>query len=126
MPTARGDERSIGVPEQQKVTLDEDRWAEELSAFTKRNAGRRAALEVDDPELGAQAQEHDYPFLGAAYDRHDQRVELMLGDFVGVQRHLTRGIPHVQSIDILRDEHGRDWILRIGHGRGQTILTLDR
>ncbi|HSA55634.1 MAG TPA: universal stress protein [Gemmatimonadaceae bacterium] len=124
VPTVSADERPIGVPEQQKVSLAEERWAEELNAFTKRNAGRRAALEVDDPELGAQAQEHDYPFLGAAYDHHDRRVELMLGDFEGVQRHLTRGITNVRSIDVLRDEHGRDWILRISHGRGQTILTL--
>lgn len=126
VPTAGADDRTIGIPEHQKVTLAEERWAKELSAFTKRNAGRRAALEVDDPELGAQAQEHDYPFLGAAYDHHDQRVELMLGDFEGVRRHLTRGITNVRSIDLLRDEHGRDWILRIGHGRGQTMLTLAR
>lgn len=124
VPTLGADDRTIGIPERQKVTLAEERWAEELSAFTKRNAGRRAALEIDDPELGAQAQEHDYPFLGAAYDHHDQRVELMLGDFEGVQRHLTRGITNVRAIDVLRDEHGRDWILRIGHGKGQTILTL--
>lgn len=126
VPTLAADDRTIGVPEQQRVSVAEERWAEELSAFTKRNAGRRASLEVDDPEMGAQAQEHDYPFLGAAYDHHDKRVELMLGDFQGVQRHLTRGITHVRSIDVLRDEHGRDWILRIGHGRGQTILTLAR
>lgn len=126
VPTAGADDRTIGVPEGQRVALTEERWADELSAFSKRNAGRRAALEVDDPELGAQAQERDYPFLGAAYDRHDRRVELMLGDFEGVRRHLTRGITNVRSIDVLRDEHGRDWILRIGHGRGQTILTLDK
>jgi len=84
------------------------------------------SLEVDDPELGAQAQEHDYPFLGAAYDRHDRRVEIMLGDFKGVGRHLTRGIANVTAIDILQDENGRDWILRVVHGNGQTILTLAR
>ena len=101
-------------------------WAVELEAFTRRNVGRLASLEVDDPELGAQAQEHDYPFLGAAWDHHDERVEIMLGDFEGRRRHLTRGIGGVTGIDVLRDEHGRDMILRVAHGTGQTILSLNR
>ena len=108
----------------ERVTLDEAQWASELAAFTKRNAGRRASLEVDDLDLGAQRQEHDYPFLGIAYDRHDRRIEIMVGDFEGVFRHLTRSIGDVTSIDVLRDEHGRDCILRIAHGGAQTILTL--
>jgi hypothetical protein len=81
---------------------------------------------VDDPEIGAQAQEHDYPLLGVAYDHHDRRVEIMLGKFRGVDRHLTRSIGDVHSIDRLRDEHGRDSILRIAHGNGQTMLTFER
>ena len=98
----------------------------ELEAFTRRNIGRLASLEVDDPELGAQAQEHGYPFLGVAWDHHDERVEIMLGDFEGVGRHLTRGIGGVTAIDVLRDNHGRDWILRLAHGTGQTILSFTR
>jgi nucleotide-binding universal stress UspA family protein len=126
VPTGGSTERVDAWPPQGRVTVEEDRWASELDGFTKRNVGRRAALEVDDPELGAQAQEHDYPFLGATYDHHDRRVEIMLGDFKGVGRHLTRGIANVTSIDLLQDESGRDWILRIVHGNGQTILTLAR
>lgn len=126
VPTGSLGENVDAWPSADRVTLPQDAWAAELAAFTKRNAGRRAALEVDDPELGAQAQEHDYPFLGAAYDHHDQRVEVMLGDFTGVGRHLTRGISDVTAIDVLQDETGRDWILRIVHGNGQTILTLAR
>ena len=76
--------------------------------------------------MGAQAQEHDWPFLGATWDHHDERVEIMLGDFDGVGRHLTRGIAGVTGIDLLQDETGRDWILRIAHGRGQTLLSLKR
>jgi len=126
VPTGGLTEHADMWPPSDRVTLPQDQWAVELAAFTKRNAGRRAALEVDDPELGAQAQEHDYPFLGAAYDHHDRRVEIMLGDFAGVGRHLTRGIANVTAIDLLQDEQGRDWILRIVHGNGQTILTLAR
>jgi hypothetical protein len=49
-----------------------------------------------------------------------------VGDFEGVRRHLTRGIAGVTEIDVLSDETGRDWILRIAHPPGQTILTLKR
>ncbi len=126
VPAPLGGERLVTVPAQQRLSLAEAQWARELEAFTKRNAGRRATLEVDDPDFGSQTQEHDYPFLGAAYDHHDRRIELMLGDFEGVRRHLTRGISNVRAIDVLHDEQGRDWILRIRHGAGQTILMLAR
>jgi nucleotide-binding universal stress UspA family protein len=99
-------------------------WASQLDAFTRRNIGRRSSLEVDDPEIGAQAQEHDYPLLGAAFDTHDCRVELMLGELGDVGRHLTRGIGGVSRIDILKDDSGRDIALRIAHGFGQTLLTF--
>ena len=105
-------------------TLDRPEWTSQLDEFTRRNVGRRGVLEVDDPELGAQAQEHDYPFLGATYDRHDGRVELMLGELGDVQRHLTRGIGSVSGIDVLTNERGRDLALRIAHGAGQTLLTF--
>ncbi|MEO7966694.1 MAG: universal stress protein [Gemmatimonadaceae bacterium] len=107
-------------------SLPEHEWAALLEGFTRRNAGRMASLEVDDPEIGAQAQQHDYPFLGAAYDRHDKRIELMLGDMEGSRLHLTRGIGDVRRVDILKDAEGRERFLRIAHGAGQTIMTLVR
>ncbi len=115
----------VGVEEFAEGPDSEARWAEELTAFTRRNAGRRASLEVDDPDYGLLMQEHGYPLLGAAYDHHDKRVEIMLGDFEGTRRHLTRGISNVHSIDVLRDVSGRDRVLRVAHGRGQTLLTLE-
>lgn len=126
VPTGRIESRVAWPSTGDRVSIEQSHWAAELDAFTRRNVGRLAALEVDDPEMGAQAQEHDYPFLGAAWDHHDERVEIMLGDFEGVGRHLTRGIAGVTAIDVLKDETGRDWILRVAHGRGQTILTLKR
>lgn len=112
--------------DQNQRSLPRNRWADELQAFTHRNMGRKASIEVDDPEFGAQAQEFDYPLLGVTFDHHDQRVGIMVGDFKGTARHLTRGIGDVKSIEILRDATGRDWILRIAHGAGQTILTFNR
>jgi nucleotide-binding universal stress UspA family protein len=104
--------------------LDRPDWSKALNDFTRRNIGRRGTLEVDDPEIGAQAQEHDYPLLGAAYDQHDGRVELMFGELGEADRHLSRSIGHVNRIDVLEDEQGRDLALRIAHGVGQTLLTF--
>ena len=104
--------------------LDQPEWSHSLNEFTRRNIGRRGGLEVDDPEIGAQAQEHDYPLLGATYDPHDGRVELMFGELGDIDRHLTRGIGNVGRIDILTDDRGRDIALRIAHGAGQTLLTF--
>jgi nucleotide-binding universal stress UspA family protein len=104
--------------------LDRPEWSRALDEFTRRNVGRRGVLEVDDPEIGAQAQEHDYPLLGATYDRNDGRVELMFGELGDRDRHLSRSIGNVGRIDVLTDERGRDIALRIGHGAGQTLLTF--
>lgn len=126
VPAAPGSDRMVGVDEFTESSGSALHWDEELSAFTKRNAGRRTSLEIDDPDYGLLIQEHGYPLRGVAYDHHDQRVEIMLGDLEGTPRHLTRGIANVQSVDILRDSDGRDRVLRVAHGRGQTLLTLEQ
>ena len=99
-------------------------WATVLDEFTARNIGRRTALEVDDLDLGAQAQEHNFPFIGAVFDAHDQRVQLMLGESGAGGRHLSRSIGGVSELDVLTDERGRDVALRIEHGLSQTLLTF--
>jgi hypothetical protein len=101
-------------------------WTSTLKDFTAKNMVRTTTLEVDDPEYGAQAQEHDYPFLGASYDKYDECVELMLGDLSSIGRHLTRCIADADGIDIMSDEQGRDIALRIAHGAGQTLLTFTK
>jgi len=106
------------------VEVPHAEWAVELEAFSRRNFGRHGMLEVDDPEIGAQAQEFDYPLMGAAFDVHDQHVQLMFGAPGGATYHLTRSIGGVNSIDVLRDERGRDLAIRIAHGNGQTLLTF--
>ena len=125
VPAAPGSDRMIGVEEFAQGPGSEARWADVLTGFTRRNAGRHASLEVDDPDYGLMIQEHGYPLLGVAYDHNDKRVEIMLGDFEGTRRHLTRGISNVDAVDVLRDPNGRDRVLRLAHGRGQTLLTLE-
>jgi nucleotide-binding universal stress UspA family protein len=101
-------------------------WAKKLEDFSRRNAGRRGRLEVDDPELGAQVEMRGYRFLGAAYDSRSKRAQLMFGDLEGTGPHLVRGISNIKSIGVLPD--GRDdWdtALSIVSDDGQTLLVLD-
>lgn len=106
------------------MALPTSEWASQLDDFSRRNFGRRGSLEVDDPDIGAQAQETSYPLLGATFDVHDQKVELMFGQVGYGKCHLTRNIGGISSIDILRDDRGRDLAMRIAHGAGQTLLTF--
>lgn len=103
---------------------DPAEWAIQLDAFTTRNRGRRAAVEVDDLSLGAQVLETGYPFQGVTFDPHDKRVELMLGDGKGSSRHLSHGVGNIKTVAIATDEHGLDTGLLLKHGSGQTILTF--
>ncbi len=99
-------------------------WTRLLVDFTRRNLGRRTILEIDDLEIGAQAQEYNYPLLGASYDARDGRLALMFGDRGAGGRHLSRSIGDVAGVDILTDGSGRDIALRVLHGTSQTLLTF--
>lgn len=125
VPAAPGSERILRSEDTDESARVAATWAEQLKKFTARNAGRRTTLEVDDPDFGVQLQEHGYPLLGVAYDHHDQRVAIMLGDMEGTRHHLSRGIANVKAVDVLRDTAGRDRLLRVAHGRGQTLLTFE-
>jgi nucleotide-binding universal stress UspA family protein len=101
-------------------------WAERLEEFTRRNASRITTLEIIDPELGAQTAQKGFPFVGASYDIKNGIVYLMLGDANDSGGHLTHAITGVTAMQVLRDRSGRDLVLRVAHGRGQTLLTLER
>ena len=98
-------------------------WAERLEEFTRRNEDRRCTIEVIDPAIGAQVEQKGVVFKGASYDSHDGRLHIMCGDG---SEHLTRTITGVTGIQVLRDAGGVDAFLRVAHGRGQTLLTLER
>ncbi len=99
-------------------------WSSLLNDFTRRNAGRRTIIEVDDLEIGAQAQEYNYPLLGVSYSERDGRVDLMLGDRTSGGRHLARTMGSVVAVDVLTDGVGNDIALRIQHGASQTLVTF--
>jgi hypothetical protein len=108
------------------LNLERERWRAVLDDFTQANAGRRTRLEVDDPDIGAQPQEQDYPLLGITFDPVDERVEIMLGELGSGEPHLSRSLGDVEALDVLTDGEGHDVALRLRHGTGQTILTLLR
>ena len=116
----------LGIVGEKSGTLhvDPSQWPTMLADFTRINAGRRTRLEVDDPEIGAQAQEIDYPFRGVAFDPHDRRLEIMLGALGAGAPHHTRSIENVSSLDFLTADDGTDVALRVQHGAGQTVITF--
>jgi nucleotide-binding universal stress UspA family protein len=101
-----------------------EEWARTLTAFVRRNAGRRTRLEVDDPALGVQIEETGYSLMSATCDQRDGHIELRLGVPNGAAPHLTRTITGVDFLSILADATGRELGLCIRHGEGRTMLTL--
>ena len=101
-----------------------DMWPTQLKQFTERNAGRRATLEVNGRGVGAFVEVVELPFIGADYDHRDGRVEILLGDFIGSDRHFSRSIPHPDSVSILRGPDLKDDVLCIAYDNGQTLLTF--
>jgi hypothetical protein len=99
-------------------------WSETLARFARHNIGRRCTLEADDPDIGAQAQENDYPLIDVCYDDDSGRIDLVFGEVGGVGRQLTRSMGDVDSVELLCNEGGREIALRMSHGAGQTLLTL--
>ena len=106
------------------VHAERAQWGTLLDDFARANAGRRTRMEIDDPDIGAQAQEQDYPLRGITFDPHDQRVDIMLGLPKAGEAHLSRSIGDVTSLDVVTDNDGNDLALRVRHGAGQTVLTF--
>jgi len=126
IPPDAGHSDRLGAGANATLTLERSRWSEVLDDFTRRNVGRRTRLEVDDPYIGAQSQELDYPLLGVTFDPIDDRVEIMLGELGVGEPHLSRSIGDVESLDVMTNGDAQDVALRLRHGTGQTILTLLR
>jgi hypothetical protein len=81
-------------------------------------------MEIDDLELGAQAQAVEFPFVGIDYDHRDDRVEILLGERAGRSAHLTRSVAAPTAIDILEGKAGNALALRVVNGGGATLLTF--
>jgi len=105
------------------VSTVPSQWAQLLTDFTSRNAERPTTMEVDDPTIGAQAEERGYHLRGVAYDHRDGRAEMMLGGRT-TGPHLTHTISQVDEVAIVTRPDGRDAALRITAGESATILAF--
>ncbi len=105
------------------MTASKD-WPGALDAISRRDAGRRVTMEVDDRDIGAQVEASGYFLRGITFDPHDRRVAIMLESPEGKGAHLTRSIAHVDEIGISANPDGTDRALIVKHGRGQTLLLM--
>ena len=115
----------LGVAGSMVLDRGED-WPGALQAFTQRNAGRLARLDVRDDRADVRSVEAvGYRFVGAAYDPHDERVELMLGEDRTRERRVTHTIGDVRSITIVAGDDGRrDALVVVVAGAGETTLSF--
>ena len=107
-----------------ETITDRQTWIARLAELSRRNAHRMATLEIDDTELGSQAQVSGYPFVGVDYDHHDDRVTIMLGTRRDGGTHLTHPVERPISIDVLEGTDHRLLVLRIATATGQALLSF--
>lgn len=111
-------------PVRTETLTDRDQWAARLAELSRRAAGRTVAVEIDDTELGAQAQVTGYPFMGVDHDRRDDRIEIMVGARGPGRAHLTHSIDCPTSVDVLERHDGQLLALRIANDRGQALISF--
>lgn len=99
-------------------------WPTQLDGFSRRNQGRRATLEADDPAVGRRVLVRGYAFFGAVYDHNDRRADLMLGEPGSATAHITHGISGVKVVAVRSGADGTDEALLVAHDGGWAMLTL--
>lgn len=105
-------------------TRTPDEWADQLDRFSRRNRGRRVALEVDDPHTGTQMQAAGYALFGAAYDHNDRSIQIMLAHPEAGNAHLTHTVRNVTAVSVRSDRSRNDQALRIDHRDGWVVMRL--
>lgn len=109
--------------------IQKEQWTAYLDAFSKRNAGRAAILQVLSEELGTQEEAELLPFEGISLESKGSRasnVEIMLGGSGAADgRNLTHTVSQVRRIVPKVGADGREDALEIEGGDGaQTILAF--
>ena len=107
--------------------IERDQWQAYLDAFSKRNSGRMADLQVLSEELGTQNEAEMLPFEGITVETKGSlasSVEIMLGGRGAADdRNLTHTITQVRRIVPKTGADGREDALEIEAGDGaRTIL----
>lgn len=116
--------RAKSAPNTESRTLASAALDGELAVFSRRNFGRLCHVEIDDEALGAQVLGHDLPLVGATFDQHRGEVALMFGTSTLKGLHLSHIISGVTEVHVLGVAGGDDQVLRLAHGRGQTLVSM--
>lgn len=106
--------------EEDPVTPEERRWLEHLDAFVRRHAGRPVAVELHDPEIGAQHSSAGLPLSGLDYDAVRDRFVIVLGREEPGAPGLTHTVRAPRSMERVESDGGE--ALRIGLDRGYLLL----
>lgn len=99
-----------------------DEWAVVIDSFSRRNHGRQATLELDDPHIGTQMQASGYVLVGTAYDHNNRSVQIMLADPLFENTHLTHTVSNVTAVAVRSDPARKDQALRVDHRAGSVLL----
>jgi hypothetical protein len=97
-------------------------WSAFLASYVRRNAGRRTRLAMDDPVLGAQWNEIDFPLRSISFDSRDNRIEIRLGEERGLESQLTHSIAEPCALEVRRGPAPGAEELCIRHANGCTLL----
>lgn len=103
---------------------DRRQWPGLMADFTRRNAGRRASVEVFSDAMGAQSASVNFPLFGVDCDPEARSVEIMLGDPERRSRHVTHTIHGVMGIELSSVVDGVDFALKLVHDEGETVLAF--
>jgi hypothetical protein len=121
-PSERQEEVSLGPGTEQGVHP----WVAELKEFTRANAGRRATVEVMDPELGVQVCGRNLSLWGVDYDPKGDRIHIMMGRSGTADGHITHSLAAPRDLHVVRGEGGRSEGLLVEIQDGKVILRILR
>jgi nucleotide-binding universal stress UspA family protein len=124
VPDVPGTELPAGPHEDVEVFADPAAWELPLAAFTYRNAGRIAHLEIDAIAPAVRAQLDGCPFFAATYDTAAGVLHLAFGTKDERAPHLLHSIPDARALEVRRPREGEDFALRVAHDHGYSLLTF--
>lgn len=107
-----------------EVYASADEWAEPVVAFSRRNAGRVARLEVDTEVMGTQQSVAGTPLRAVDFERGANALHVIFATPGREASHFVHTIEGPTSVAVYRDDDGTDVALRVMHEGGYTLLTL--
>ncbi|HVG38429.1 MAG TPA: DUF5335 family protein [Pyrinomonadaceae bacterium] len=111
-----------------KAGVEQNRWKDYLTDFSRRNENRPARLEILGDEIGASEEGQHLPFIMASYEEKGSEAGnalISLGGTGGADaRQLTHTISEVTSITPQIGDDGRDAALEIAGADGTKAILI--